>query len=158
MDDHAQQQVEEETRRLVALVEEITGLRSRWNGQIILLGDAEMLPLLGRRVSGEKRWGCDILLHSSLVGDSLRWRTLLHEALHSVSVGMNEQDYRRFRGWEEGTVEWLQRRLRPEILHSLGVSVLEEVFVVAEQFWPFNKYLIALQILQQAAGLDTETF
>jgi len=158
MDDHAQKQVEEETRRLVALVEEITGLRSRWNGQIILLGDAAMLPLLGRRVSGEKRWSCDILLHSDFVNDPMRWRTLLHEVLHSVSVGMNEQDCRRFWGWEEGTAEWLQRRWRPKMLRSLGVSVPEEVFVVAERFWPFNKYLEALQTLQQASGLGAETF
>lgn len=158
MDNHAQEQVEEETRRLVALVEEMAGLHSRWNGRIVLLEDAAMLPLLGRRVSGEKRWGCDILLHSDFVNDPLRWRTLLHEVLHSVSVGMNEQDYRRFRGWEEGTVEWLQRRWRPRILRLLGVGVLEEAFVMAERFWPFNKYLEALQVLQQAAGLDAELF
>ena len=71
---------------------------------------------------------------------------------------MNEQDYRQFRGWEEGTAEWLQRRYRPETLRSLGVSVPEEIFAVAERFWPFNKYLDALQVLQEAAGLEAERF
>lgn len=72
-----------------------------------------MQTLLERRVLGEKRWGCDILFHADLTNNPLRWRTLLHEVLHSVSAGMTEQDYRRFRGWEEGVVEWLQRRWRP---------------------------------------------
>ena len=35
MDDRAQEQVEDETRRLVAIVEEITGLHSRWSGRIV---------------------------------------------------------------------------------------------------------------------------
>ena len=158
MEDGRQKQVEEETRRLVLLVEEITGLRSRWNGRIILLEDAAMQSLLGRRVSGEKRWSCDILLHSDFGDDPLRWRTLLHEVLHSVSAGMNEQDYRRFRGWEEGVVEWLQRQWRSEMLHSLGASVPEEVFNEAERHWPMNDYLEALQVLQKASGLEAKLF
>ena len=35
MDDRSQEQVEDETQRLVALVEEMTGLRSRWSGRIV---------------------------------------------------------------------------------------------------------------------------
>ena len=158
MDDNEQRQVEDETRRLVGLVEEATGLRSRWNGEIILLEDAAMVPLFGRRVSGKKLWNCNILLHSDFVNNPLRWRTLLHEVLHSVSAGMNEQDYRRFQGWEEGTIEWLQRHWRPEMLRSLGASVSEETFAVAERFWPFNKYLEALAVLQEASGMEAELF
>ena len=117
-----------------------------------------MQPLLGRRILGEKRWGCDIILHSDFVNNPLRWRTLLHEVLHSVSAEMNEQDYRRFRGWEEGTVEWLQRRWRPEVLRLVGVSVPENQFAVAERLWPLNGYLEALQVLQEASGLEAEPF
>lgn len=35
-----QSQVEDETRRLVALVEETTGLRSRWNGTVRIIDAA----------------------------------------------------------------------------------------------------------------------
>ena len=66
MDDHGQEQAEEEARRLVLLVEKITGLRSRWNGQIMLMEDAAMLPPLGRRVSGETRGICGILISSMI--------------------------------------------------------------------------------------------
>ena len=34
MDEDAEKQLEEEVRQLTALVEEATGLRSRWNGQV----------------------------------------------------------------------------------------------------------------------------
>ena len=37
MDDGKQRQVEDETRRLVVLVEEATGLRSRWNGTVRII-------------------------------------------------------------------------------------------------------------------------
>lgn len=158
MDAQMQSQIEDETRRLVALVEETTGLRSRWNGQVVVLEDAAMQSLLGRRLLGEKRWGCDILLHADLRNNPLRWRTLLHEVLHSVSAGMTEQDYRRFRGWEEGTVEWLQRRWRPEMLRSLEIGIPEDLFAAAEQYWPLNEYLGALQALQEACGMEEDHF
>ena len=153
-----QSHVEDETRRLVLLVEEATGLRLRWSGQVVVLEDAAMQSLLGRRLLGEKRWGCEILLHADLRNNPLRWRTLLHEVLHSVSAGTTEQDYRRFRGWEEGTVEWLQRRWRPEMLRSLEVSIPKDLFAAAEHYWPLNGYLEALQALQEACGVEEDQF
>lgn len=157
MDDGVQEKAEEETRLRVLLVEEIIGLRSRWSGRIVW-EDTAMQVQRGRRVLGEKRWNCDILMHVDLCNKPRRWRTLLHELLHSVSAGMNEPDYQRFRGWEEGTVEWLQRRHRPEILHSLGINVPAEVFADVEDHWAMNSYLEALQVLQEACGLDEDEF
>ena len=98
------------------------------------------------------------MLHADLADSPLRWRTLLHEVLHSVSAGMGEQDYRRFRGWEEGVVEWLQRQWRPGMLHRIGASVPEEAFAAVERLWPLNGYLEALEALQEASGLDVDLF
>lgn len=152
------QGVRKELRALQRAVEERTGLPSRWNGEVLFRQPAEIQMMRGRRLLAEKRWNCDILVSTILEGNPLRWRTLLHEMLHSVSVGLNEEDYRRFQGWEEGVVEWLQRRWRPEILHELGVIPPTEVLAQAERDWPLNGYLDALQTLQEACGLTPETF
>ena len=154
----ARDDVREELRVLQRIVEERTGLRSRWNGEALFRRPEEIQMMRGRHLLAEKRWNCDILVSTILVGNPLRWRTLLHEMLHAVSMGMNEQDYRRFQGWEEGVVEWLQRRWRPEILHELGVAPPPEVFAQAERHWPLNDYLEALQSLQEACGLTPEAF
>ena len=150
--------VEDEVRRVVEFVEETTGLRSRWNGQVIILEESEIQTRQGRGALGEKQWNCGILIHAALQDNLLRWRTLLHEALHSVSAGLTEEDYRRFRGWEEGVVECLQRRWRPELLQTLGGEVPEGAFEVSERFWPLNGYLEALQALQEATGREPEMF
>ena len=71
---------------------------------------------------------------------------------------MNEPDYQRFRGWEEGTVEWLQQRHRPKILHALGISAPPEVFADVENYWIMNSYSEALQVLQEACGFDEDSF
>lgn len=150
--------VEDEVRQVVAFVEGTTGLRSRWSGRIVILEDREIQALQGRRVLGEKQWNCDILIHAALQDNPLRWRTLLHESLHSVCTRLNEEDYRRLQGWEEGVVEWLQRRWRPEVLQTLGVKVPEETFDLSDRFWPFNGYLEALKVLQEASGREAEAF
>ena len=54
MDARMQSKVEDEARRLVLLVEERTGLRSRWNGQVFVLEDAAMQALRGAAGSGRK--------------------------------------------------------------------------------------------------------
>jgi hypothetical protein len=115
----AEEQIRGELERLQPLVEEITGLRSRWNGAV------ELVPTPGYR--GAKRFSCAIVLDASLVGDDTRWRTSIHELLHSVSAGYVPSDYRSLRGWEEGVVEQLQRLIRPSLLARVGVVVPEEV-------------------------------
>lgn len=138
-----QERMESEVRQVVAFVEETTGLRSRWNGSVRMVdvGTAALMsaiPFLAR-----KDWSCGITLLETTTGDS-RWRSLLHEVLHSVSVGMTEPDYRRLRLWEEGTVEALQRMYRPALLRHLGLDIVESRFTVVEAAWPYNHAMEAL--------------
>lgn len=154
----ARQKTRAELRALLRAVEERTGLTSRWNGEVLLRRPDEIQMMRGRHLLAEKRWNCDILVCTILEDNPLRWRTLLHEILHSVSVGSNEEDYRRFQGWEEGVVEWLQRQWRPEILHQLGVALPDEAFALAEHDWPLNGYLTALETLRGGCDLTPEAF
>ena len=114
----------------------------------------EILFVKGKNVLAEKQWGCSILVNSSIVDDPIRWRTLIHEMLHSVSVGTNEENYKRLRGWEEGVVEQLQRLLRPEILFRLNIAVPETTFTPAEAIWPYNSYIAAMERLRNYLKAD----
>lgn len=94
-----------------------------------------------------------------LINDDARWRVLIHEALHSVAAGLNAQDYETYLGWEEATVEALQRLLRPDILARIGVSVEEALCVRAETVWRYEHYVTALrEIAQEFSGLSGEEF
>lgn len=147
-----------ELRSLIHIIEDITGLASRWSGNIFVLDNEAIQLVSGRQALAEKRWNCDIVVNSILIEEPLRWRTLIHELLHSVSVGMNPGDYQRFRGWEEGTVEVLQRRMRPQILSQLGIVVEENIFQTVESQWVFNNYIEALETLRQALHEDEIAF
>ncbi|MDQ2686861.1 MAG: hypothetical protein M3Y28_03235 [Armatimonadota bacterium] len=152
------QTVAEELELLRDAVEDLTGLPSRWSGHVVLLDSAQMEALNGRPILAQKRWICDIVVNTGIVEQPSRWRTYLHEILHSVSVGTNEADLRRFRGWEEGVVEWWQRRLRPQVLSRIQISVPETTFSPLEVSWPYNPYLEALHVLQQASGVEDQLF
>ncbi len=153
-----QDRITEEIRQVVALVEEMTGLRSRWNGSVTVW-EARLAGTMGRRpFIAKKTWDCGITVVDALLDDNQRWRTLIHEALHSVSVGMNEADYGRFLGWEEGVVEWLQRHWRRQILFALDVNMPEDWFAATERIWPLNGYLDALETLQAGCGQEPEFF
>jgi hypothetical protein len=109
---------------------------------------------------GLKSFTCTIKINVALIGQDLRWRTLIHEGLHSVSVGLSQTDYQQFRGWEEGVVEQLQRLLRPQILAELNVAIREEIFSQDEGKNRFNIYMDALESLRQSVeeGHDPQTF
>ena len=96
----------------------------------------------------------------TLADDALRWRVLIHEALHSVSVGMNAQGYGAYLGWEEATVETLQRQLRPEVLTRLGVTIAEATFVSVEASWLYEGCVRALRQIaaEFIAVLETDFF
>ena len=139
----------EEVRQIVAAVEEFTGLPSRWNGGLLILADAsgearaaEMLTPLP--YFAKKEWSCGITILESVLQDDQRWRTLLHEALHSVSVGLTEPRYHQYAPWEEGIVESLQRYYRPFLLENLGIDVLESQFALRETTWRYNSAIAAL--------------
>ena len=113
-------QVRDELNAVKEAVEQLTGLRSRWSGNVILMAPQEIVALKGALVSAEKRWACDVLVNTDIVNSPVRWRTYIHETLHSVSVGLSEGDFSRFRGWEEGVVEQTQRLLRERVLSHAG--------------------------------------
>jgi hypothetical protein len=128
-------------------VEEITGLQSRWNGIVHVVDSLSAEMLGGRPFNAKKEWSCSISVIDAIASQDIRWRSLIHEVLHSVSVGNRESSYREFRGWEEGVVEWLQRCYRPDILHRSGVSVPAAIFSEAETRWIYAPAIEALRRL-----------
>lgn len=149
--------MEEELSLLRDAVESLTGLPSRWSGQVVLMDNAGIVALKGRPIFARKLWACDILVNTDVVEHPVRWRTYLHEMLHSVSVGGSDEDSRRFLGWEEGVVEWWQRHLRVRVLERINVHVPEAIFELFEADWTYNHHL-TLEALQQASGVQEEDF
>lgn len=137
-----EEQVRAEFGQVVEVVTEITGLTSRWSGRAELVSEVPY--------KGLKSFSCLFRLRADLANDPLRWRTLIHEALHAVSVGLSVPDYQRFRGWEEGVVEQLQRLHRGQILGRLGVAHDEAVYQQEEAAHRFNVYIDALEQLRSA--------
>ena len=139
----------EEVRQIVAAVEEFTGLPSRWNGGVLILaeasGEARMAGLLSRvPYFAKKEWSCGITVVESVLADDRRWRSLLHEVLHSISVGLNQPNYERYALWEEAVVESLQRIYRPLLFGRLGLVIEETQFTPTEAVWRYNRALEAL--------------
>jgi hypothetical protein len=148
--EQAEEQIRGELERIQPVVEELTGLRSRWNGRI------ELVPDPGFK--GVKRFSCVIAMDLSMVGDDVRWRTFIHELLHAVSAGYLPSDYRSLLGWEEGVVEHLQRSIRSSVLSRIGVQVPEQVFWAVEEHHPFNRYIEALETLRGELKLQELDF
>jgi hypothetical protein len=142
--------IELELSGIIDTVSKIIGYSSNWSGVVKLVQDADF--------KGQKPFQCDILLHANLAGDEARWRTLLHEVLHSFSQGYNREDFENFRGWEEGVVEKLQRLLRPSVLSALAVTVEDKVFRALEEEHLYNSYLEALSELQKMSGQPEQQF
>ena len=147
---NAGQTIIEEVRRVVTFVEETTGLPSRWNGGLLILADstdeawsAQVMPRVSYRA--KKEWSCSITVMESIVQDDQRWRTLLHECLHSVSIGLTEPSYQRLRLWEEPVVESLQRLYRPLLFRHLSLVVDERQFQPPETTWLYNQAIDALK-------------
>lgn len=138
--DDLEARTQQELAAIVTILTELTGLPSRWSGRVELVPEAEF--------KGRKRPICDIQIDADSVTKETRWATLIHEALHSISVGYNSSDFRQFRGWEEGIVEQLQRIFRPAILGKLGIALANDVFDAEEEAHAFNGYIAALESLR----------
>lgn len=78
----------------------------------------------------------------------LRWRTLIHEVLHTFSPQYTRYEYSNVRGWEEGVVEQMQRLVRPQVLTALGVAVNEEMLLGFEAVHAYNIYIEVLEDLR----------
>ena len=145
--DTAAERLTNEVQKIIAAVEQRTGLSSRWNGEVVVVDSISALLLSRKPFLAKKEWSCRITRLEQIASSDLRWRSLIHEALHSVSAGNREADYVAFIGWEEGVVESLQRLYRPELLKEIGVSIPETVFTEAEQNWAFEPFIVALRRL-----------
>lgn len=128
----------------------ILGRQSRWSGFADLSDDPN--------IRGAKPFRCDIVINASLAGQAERWRTLIHEMLHTFSEGYQPLDYMAFRGWEEGVVEQLQRTLRPVVLAELGVKVDEAIFTTVETSHEYEEYVRALEEMRKALGVEAIRF
>ncbi len=144
------ERIHRELSGIVAALSKITGLPTHWSGRVELVEEAAF--------KGQKPFQCDILLNANLVDEGVRWRTLIHEALHSFSAGYQREDFEKFRGWEEGVVEKLQRLLRQKVLSLLAVTVPESVFLVFDRSHLYNTYLDALAELQVFSGQSEHQF
>ncbi len=144
--DEREAQVRAELQSIVAVLQELTGLPSRWSGRV------EMVPRADFK--GKKRFICDIQIDAALAEQDARWSTLIHEALHSLSVGYVGTDYRAFRGWEEGVVEQLQRQWRQQVLASLGIVTAVGTFRDSER--PYGSFIEALETMQRSLEASAE--
>ena len=138
-----------ELRQITAFVEAATGLPSRWNGGLRILADgtdeawaAQALPRVSYRA--KKEWDCSITVAESVLQDDQRWRTLLHEILHSVSAGLTEPMYQQYAPWEEAVVESLQRLYRPLLFQQLGLDFEEEPSQALEATWRYGRAVEAV--------------
>ena len=132
-------------RQIVDVLEGILERPSRWNGQVSLV------PSL--TFAGAAHYSGSISISELVYTDAdLRWRTLIHEALHTFSPRYTRYEYGNVRGWEEGVVEQMQRLVRPHVLSALGAAVNEERLFNAEAWHPYNIYITFLEDLRLRLG------
>lgn len=140
----------DELEKIRAILSALLGRPSRWSGTLLLTSDPD--------IHGAKPFRCDSVVNETLAGQDARWRTLIHEMLHTFSAGYQVNDYRAFRGWEEGIVEYLQRLLRPTILAQIAPTVSEEVFREVEANHIYNDYIASLETLRKALKREESLF
>ena len=144
------QQLHADVRAIVVEVESLTGLKSNWSGTVTIGTDVDAsgLPLY----LGAKPWNCDITLHQSLLALPSHYSTLLHEAFHSVSVGLNKTDYELFRWWEEAVVEQCTRLFRVEIFARAGLPAPPDART------SYTNKVILLEALRQRTRQTEQNF
>lgn len=149
-DPDAHEQTREELGRLRIVLEELTRLRSNWDGTVELVPDAPY--------RGAKPYACHILMDEAVAKSPDRWRTLICESLHALSAGYNPWDYQALPGWEEGVNEQLQRLLRGDALARLGIGVDPVLLIRGDEGHPFTGYINALEQLRAAVRRDEREF
>jgi hypothetical protein len=140
-------------RRIVALVEEYTGLTSRWNGSLRIRG-------LDFGFSGQKHRSCAISIRQDvLTVPAYRWSTMIHEALHSVSgdFSSSRSDPSSYQ-WEEAIAEQTQRLLRPTILEILKVDVSLGDLSARDGSHLYNQQIRRLETIRDLLGRDSLPF
>ncbi len=131
-------------------IEQLTGLPSRWNGTLHITEEVDVENVPACRA--KKEWGCSITLHAAYLDTPGLFQTIVHEMMHSVSVGLTPLGFRRFRGYEEGVVERLTRLLHPQIAGAMNIAVASETRDA------FDNYILSLEQLRGLAQMDTHAF
>lgn len=91
-------------------------------------------------------------LSDRLLGGDELYATIVHEAIHSFSVGLIKDAYKRNPGWEEGIVEKLQRLIGPPVLQlSAGI-------IAKPGEWAYNRYIDALEHIRQMLDEKEDPF
>jgi hypothetical protein len=144
------ERLREELEQVCWALTRILGRQSRWSGFADLSDDPN--------IRGAKPFRCDIVINAILASQAERWRTLIHEMLHTFSEGYQPLDYMAFRGWEEGVVEQLQRTLRPAVLAELGINLDEAVFTAVETDHEYEEYVRALEEMRESLGEESLRF
>lgn len=132
-------------RQIIQALEDILGRPSRWNGNLALERELSY--------SGMAHYDGSITISELVCADpNLRWRTLIHEALHTFSPQYTRHEFLMARGWEEGVVEQMQRLLRPQVMAALGVEVDEAELATVEASHSYNVFITLLEDLRQRLG------
>ena len=144
-------ELEHDLRQIIQVLEDVLGRPSRWNGRTHL---ARSLSFGGAAHYD----GSVSISEYANVDLDLRWRTMIHEALHTFSPQYSHPQYIAARGWEEGVVEQMQRLLRSQVLAALRVSVDEAVIAAAEAAHSYNVYITVLEDLRDRLGDSPMSF
>ena len=148
--DELETQIRAELAAITDILENILGRRSRWNGEVELSDEAAAY--------GKARWSGGIVLNRGVAASEARWRTEIHELLHTFSPELTASSYLSLPGWKEGIVEQSQRSLRADILTRLSVTVPDGVFGAVEAGHEYNRYISALDKLVTILNESGEVF
>lgn len=143
--------IEADLRRIVAELEQLTGLLSLWNQRVEVVLETSA-------AFGGKTFSCLIRIRADIAASDLRWPTLLHEAFHCFSVERSPDASLNFTGYEEGVVEQLQRLYRQELLDTLGVNIQPDAFVDRDANNAYTHYIDSLEGIRRAIGEEAKPF
>ncbi|HZT42845.1 MAG TPA: hypothetical protein VFA07_11825 [Chthonomonadaceae bacterium] len=142
--------VRRQVEAITSAVEQYSGLRSRWNGQIAISEEVDLLiqPVF----LAKKEWDCSILIHQYALRRKDLIGTLIHECMHAASMGLTPSAYLRFRGYEEGVVEQMTRLLTPRLAGSLNIPIQATARI------SYQDYIAFLETIRAETGKAAEDF
>jgi hypothetical protein len=143
-------QIQSDQKHIVHQIFEITGLRSRWSGNVVF--GTQLRPDGLPVYAGVKEWSCDINLHKSILDTMRRYSTGIHEGFHSVSMGLDPIAYQVFQGYEEAVVEQCTRLFRERILE--GLKLTEPL----DKRISYDDYIAEMERLRYWSGKEAEDF
>lgn len=141
MADTLKEQIADELTKIDFVLTQMSlGGTNRWSGTVRIV---ETLAF-----KGKKGYDCAVEISSETARSAARWRTLIHELLHARSTGLNQKAYRQNRGWEEGTVENLQRLIRSRVLSELEAAPDEAAIAADEATFTFEQAVRDMESLR----------